>query len=300
MPVPRHSSSRESGSSSRRTPATGVQGVGDRVRQARQEAGLSQSDVARALGYAPSLISAIESGSRRLKVDDLAKLCALLNKSADYFLQTEQEATSLPRVGVRLRAQLSEVRHRGLTEALEDFLDYAELELSRIGDVPDLSQQKPEDAAEAVRKLAGLEEPPTDLDRVTRAMHIPVIAWNFPDSLSALLADTDAGGFVIGVNRWHSSNRKRFSIAHECGHAILRHRAGFYLEFTDVDPFGEPKQMRYKDETSANAFAAALLMPKAWLRQDVREGLEDPATLAARYRVSEEAMSYRLRNVGLL
>ncbi|HWM62577.1 MAG TPA: XRE family transcriptional regulator [Solirubrobacterales bacterium] len=272
--------------------------MGERIRKARREAGLSQGDLARALGYAPSQISALESGDRRLKVDDLAKLCGLLSRSADYFLRTEQEENKT-HVGVRLRAELSEVPHKSLSGALEEFLDYAELEFSETGDVPDLSDLEDEVAAKRVLAIAGTQEPPVDLDRLTRALHIPVIAWSFPDALSALLADTEEDGFVIGVNRWHHLNRRRFSIAHECGHAVLRHQAGFYLDFTDVDPFGDPRKSRYKDERAANGFAAALLMPRAWLRRDVKNGLNDAATLAARYRVSEEAMSFRLRNVKL-
>ena len=261
---------------------------------------MSQRDVGRALGYAPSLISALESGTRRLKVDDLAKLCALFGRSADYFLQPERGSPSKPSVGVSLRAQLSDVTHRSLSASVEEFLDYAELEFARTGVTPDLHGTQPEAAAKRALKLAGLTEPAVDLERVSRALHIPVITWSFPDALSALLAGIEGGGYVIGVNRSHASNRRRFSIAHECGHAVLRHKARFYLEFVDVDPFGEERSpVRYRDEREANAFAAALLMPATWLRDDVRGGLSDPATLAARYRVSEEAMSYRLRNLRL-
>lgn len=272
--------------------------VGERIRAARRDAELSQGDLARALGYAVSQISALESGDRRLKVDDLAKLCGLLDRSADYFLRTGNEEART-KVGVRLRAQLSGVPHKNLSEALEDFLDYAELEFSETDQVPKFSGQDAEAVAKRVLAVANAKEPPVDLDRVTRVLHIPVIAWSFPDALSALLADTEDDGFVIGVNRWHHLNRRRFSVAHECGHAVMRHKAGFFLDFTDVDPFGDLGRPRYKDERDANTFAAALLMPRNWLRDDVGNGFNDAATLAARYRVSEEAMSFRLRNVGL-
>ena len=55
-------------------------------------------------------------------------------------------------------------------------------------------------------------------------------------------------------------------MAHECGHAVLRHSADYFLEFTDLDPFGEARKPRYKDEREANAFSAALLMDRRWLR----------------------------------
>jgi Zn-dependent peptidase ImmA (M78 family)/transcriptional regulator with XRE-family HTH domain len=274
--------------------------VGARLRRARTEAGLSQSQVARALGYAPSLISAFESGARRLKVDDLVRLCALFEKSADYFL-APMEPVLAPRVGVKLRAKLAAVPQQSLVDAVGSFLDYAELELSRSATLPDLGadERDPEVAARRVLEDAGVSEPPVDLDRVTRALGIPVIAWSFPDSLSALLADTEAGGYVIGVNRWHHPNRQRFSIAHECGHAVLGHAADFYLEFTDVNPLGEHAPFDGAHERAANQFAAALLMDAQWLHADFRAGVRDAATLAAKYRVSEEAMSFRLLNLRL-
>lgn len=261
---------------------------------------MSQSQVARALGYAPSLISSFESGARRLKVDDLVKLCSLFEKSADYFLAPAEVGVT-PRVGVKLRAQLAKVPQQSLVEAVGSFLDYAELELARSATLPELgtARSDPEEAARRVLEQAEVVAPPVDLDRITRTLGIPVIAWNFPDSLSALLADTESGGYVIGVNRWHHPNRQRFSIAHECGHAVLGHTADFYLEFTDVNPLGEHGQSDPIHERTANQFAAALLMDGRWLRRDHGEGLRDAATLAARYRVSEEAMSFRLRNLGL-
>jgi Zn-dependent peptidase ImmA (M78 family)/DNA-binding XRE family transcriptional regulator len=274
-----------------------ARGLGARLRKARKESGLSQGEVAAALGYAPSLVSALETGERRLKVDDLSKLCALFERSADYFLATEAEIG--PEVGVRLRGTLDAIPHTSLNATVEEFLDYAALEFSATGPVPDLRDSPPEEAAKKVLRMAKLSEPPIDTDDVSQTLHIPVIPWSFPDSLSGLLADAE-GGYVIGVNRSHHLNRRRFSIAHECAHAVLRHRAGFYMDFTDVDPFGERSPRHGQDERAANGFAAALLMPARWLQKDFRAGLRDTATLAARYRVSEDAMSFRLRNLQLM
>jgi Zn-dependent peptidase ImmA (M78 family) len=56
----------------------------------------------------------------------------------------------------------------------------------------------------------------------------------------------------------------------------------------------------HTEEMEANAFAANLLMPAAWLRRDLAErgiDLEDPnavQALAGRYQVSPQAMVIRL------
>jgi Zn-dependent peptidase ImmA (M78 family) len=104
--------------------------------------------------------------------------------------------------------------------------------------------------------------------------------------------------FVIAVNLTHSPNRRRFSIAHEAGHAVLRHTAGYYLEYT-VEDHWEPPNYRYHDEQEANGFAAALLMDERWVREDYAAGMRDVEALAAHYAVSPAAMGFRLINLEL-
>jgi len=121
------------------------------------------------------------------------------------------------------------------------------------------------------------------------------------------------GGFGLGRQRGGQNSellglaaeqkddrgRRRFSIAHECGHAVLRHKNSHYLEFTDPSAFGEPPEYSYRDEREANGFAAALLMDASWLRKDCAN-FSNISKLARRYQVSEEAMSFRLMNLGLV
>jgi Zn-dependent peptidase ImmA (M78 family) len=102
----------------------------------------------------------------------------------------------------------------------------------------------------------------------------------------------------VGVNSTHSVRRKRFSVAHELGHAILGHDAAFYLELSAEDAWESP-YAQYTTEREANQFDAALLMPRAWLSGDVDRGLKSPRALADRYEVSETAMGFRLVNLQL-
>lgn len=52
-------------------------------------------------------------------------------------------------------------------------------------------------------------------------------------------------------------------------------------------------------EREANEFAAALLMPAAWITRDVRARTSDPSILGRVYSVSEAAVTFRLRKLGL-
>jgi transcriptional regulator with XRE-family HTH domain len=58
-----------------------------RLRGARKEAGLSQADVARALGCAQALVSKVETGQRRLDVVELIRFAKLYGKPLSYFVE---------------------------------------------------------------------------------------------------------------------------------------------------------------------------------------------------------------------
>src|SRR4051812_20142193 len=102
---------------------TGVD-VGRRIKRAREERGLSQAALGDAIGYKASMVSAFENGSRRLKVEDLTKLCVALDKEPEYFLRTQayREAATR-RVGLTLRGKLASLHHQPLTDAITGFLD---------------------------------------------------------------------------------------------------------------------------------------------------------------------------------
>ena len=60
-----------------------------RLISAREEAGLTQRDVAERLGMFHSWISKTESGDRRLDVMELILLADLYDKTPQYFLEAE-------------------------------------------------------------------------------------------------------------------------------------------------------------------------------------------------------------------
>jgi Zn-dependent peptidase ImmA (M78 family) len=108
--------------------------------------------------------------------------------------------------------------------------------------------------------------------------------------------------------------RQRFSVAHEIGHAQMHLLEG---EDLIVDP---PARNVYnrdrraglaedKKEIEANQFAAALLMPKPFIRTvardllNARKGLTLSLlidALAERFDVSTQAMKFRLVNLGVI
>jgi transcriptional regulator with XRE-family HTH domain len=274
-------------------------GIGARLREARESAGVSQQELGGALGYGAAMISAFEHGRRRMKVEDLSRVCIFLDKEPEYFLQTGNTRRAAP-VGMALRAEVASIPQDDLRESLGSFLDAVDQDQLTTAAVPDLHYLRPEAAAQEILKLAGITEPPVQMEEVCKALSIPLYHYkDFPEALSALVLTIEDGTYVIGVNENHHPNRRRFSEAHELGHAVLRHEASYYLEFSTEGLAGEPPGYRYLDEREANAFAAALLMDERWVRQDFANGMRSVDTLALRYQVSPVAMSFRLVNLGL-
>ena len=94
-------------------------GIGKKLREAREKAGLSQAQLAKELGYESSTaISLIEAGERRFKTEDLQKAAELLHQTIGYFLGQENV---VPDVKVALRADkdLSEEDKKAVLHFIE-------------------------------------------------------------------------------------------------------------------------------------------------------------------------------------
>jgi transcriptional regulator with XRE-family HTH domain len=59
----------------------------ERLKQARTEAGLGQSEVAKLLGISQSNISKMESGQRRIDIVQLKSFAKVYKKQIEYFLK---------------------------------------------------------------------------------------------------------------------------------------------------------------------------------------------------------------------
>ena len=129
----------------------------------------------------------------------------------------------------------------------------------------------------------------------------------FDGELSGILYER--GGYkVIGVNELHPETRQRFTIAHEVGHLLLHSGKDLFLDRKFLVRARNRRSSTAEDlaEVQANAFAAELLMPRAWIRRDAGSrtvDFDDQALvqrLAKSYKVSEQAMAFRLANLGVI
>jgi len=160
--------------------------------------------------------------------------------------------------------------------------------------------------------------PPIQPDKIAESLGLEIVYKKFSDGVSGALILKQDSKPIIVVNEDHSPVRKRFTIAHELGHFILKHgRDGLFIDKkehfifrNELSATGEERQ-----EVEANAFAAALLMPEEMVKREMAKlssigfdlynddedgDLRIIKELAKKFKVSKAAMTFRIANLNLL
>jgi Zn-dependent peptidase ImmA (M78 family) len=168
---------------------------------------------------------------------------------------------------------------------------------------------KGEQAALELLARVGTKTIPTPVDAIAKALGA-MITYEALDRDIAGILFRDDKRTVIGVNSAHAVVRQRFTIAHELGHLQLHKGHSVHVDrvrvnFRDVNS----STAHDREEIAANAFAAALLMPPELVVETVAQYMQkapgltiDELTesLSERFRVSRQAMEYRLKNLGFI
>lgn len=158
--------------------------------------------------------------------------------------------------------------------------------------------------------------PPVPVERIAESL-LGLLIEEHPDVRSLPNAPTDLGrlsGLIdpptktIWLDRVECANsrgRRRFTIAHECGHWVLHlgrgSGVGVCCRPTDVvdRPALDTAHLAAR-EREANAFASELLMPEILVTEQARETKGNISALAERFDVSVPAMRLRVQTLGLV
>lgn len=105
--------------------------IGRRVAEYRLQKGLSQAQLASAIGKdSPTAISYFESGSRKVSIDDLIKIAKVLDKTLNDFLpQTATEKNDVKNFAIKLRSNYDKLDK----ETEKSILDFAQLAKKKFG-----------------------------------------------------------------------------------------------------------------------------------------------------------------------
>jgi Zn-dependent peptidase ImmA (M78 family) len=158
-----------------------------------------------------------------------------------------------------------------------------------------------EQEAEKILEATRITQIPVDVSDISKKLDI-VIKYAPSIEFSGLLYRKDGKAFMA-INNKDPEVRQRFTIAHELGHFFLHPQKDTFVEFRDNGITITPRSLK---EIQANQFAAALLMPRKYLLEDIANYQETGITdavihaLAERYQVSDKSMNYRLRNLNFI
>jgi len=148
---------------------------------------------------------------------------------------------------------------------------------------------------ETINKLPKHSSLPIDIKKLIQKFNINIIEEEMEYGMSGYI-EKRADGWKIGVNKYDSLTRQRFTLAHELGHYILhkdkiidkKHEDYILLRDNEYTPM----------EREANEFASELLMPAKHFRKYIQEGITKFKDLAEKFNVSVNAIKYRAYKLG--
>ncbi len=276
--------------------------IGERIKQARQAAGLSLRALAEQAGVSAMAISKYERGEMTPGSEVLLRLAKALGVRVEYFLR--HESVELEAVEFRKRAALSKTDERQILADVRDKLERWQALDEIFPPSEEMAFQVPEavpakldsldaieDVALAIRQAWELgHNPIPDLvdtleERGVRVIVTPHIGNEHFDGLAARAGDLP----VIAVGSEWPGDRQRFTLAHELGHLVLHGRLA-----EDLD-----------EEKACDRFAGAFLAPRVVVIDSLgpkRRWIEPRELLLLKmeFGLSIAGWTYRARDLGIL
>jgi Zn-dependent peptidase ImmA (M78 family)/DNA-binding XRE family transcriptional regulator len=249
--------------------------LAERIRAAREAAGFTQDDVARALDISRPAVVQIEAGNRKVSSLELLALARLFGRSMHDFFEESFERDGVAQVWRALpEARSDPATQAGMSHGIEVVNAILSLEsllgLERLGaGLPQYALERPGTTWEAVTQGAELAEgerrrlglsvdPIDDLGAVLERAGVLVLGLRLPPGVSGLTF-LNRRMITCAISSGDAATRQRFSLAHEYCHALLDLGASAGIVTRDA-------QRKDPIEVRADAFAAAFLMPAEGIR----------------------------------
>jgi len=268
---------------------------GERIKQARELNGYTQSELAKLIGCNQSAIAHFENNRTAPSEEVLNQIADVTNVLPEFFEKPSVNGFSLGTLSYRSRNSLtkkeeSKAYQYAITmyeqiKTLSNKVSLPTLRFPRLSEKPALS-------ARVTRVTLGLE-PDKPISRIINTFeHNGGIVFVTPFSLPNIDAfshwvDLDVDRPIIFMSSSVPGDRLRFSIAHEIGHLVMH-----------SSPRGTISGM----EKEANVFAAELLMPEEAIRNDLTLPitLTSVARLKPKWGVSMQALIYRAHDLRII
>lgn len=285
--------------------------IGARIKAAREERGLSQEELSKRLGFKDrQILSNIESGRRKVAVDELMILMSVLAKPLEYFTDSfmltgeacfswRAAASSETLSAFESRASQWVALFRRLGELLN------ERPSPLVPQLPLSKRSSFEEAQEYAERLVEeweLGETPakTLTSKIEERLKALVLFVDAPSGVSGAACKLPAL-YTILVNRNEPEGRQAYDLAHEMFHLLTWDK----MPPDPIDPYAEAGTSKGRTEQLADSFAGALLMPQNVVKRmgeqeafgDVHEWLN---ASASKLGVTSKALRWRMKNLDLL
>lgn len=287
-----------------------LQTLGDKLRRYRTQLALSVEELSEATGVEVEQLRLYEAGAREPSGDEILVLADFYRCDYRFFISNERVAPfeQTENLYRRFGSEFSKVDRRHV----QDFLFLCECEEFLEEGLGLSSKRTPfvfkkagtffkahgEEAARRLRKHLHYGEATLGLDVFAdiRKLGVHVFRRRLGNSnISGMCIKHPKAGPCLLINYSEDIFRQRFTAAHELGHAILDTEEEVVVSFVNYS---------HDDlvEVRANTFASKFLMPPSLLEQLRSRQWTDQevVTSAAKLKVSTEALSYSLREMGIV
>ncbi len=283
--------------------------IGRRLRFARESRQITQEAAGAVIGLQRSAISLMESGQRQVSTLELARLADLYGRAIEWFVNPNIPVEQEDPVVALFRAEpglQGEVVQKYAFRCLRLLREGASLRrlIGRRAAVflPRYELPSPRTVGQAIvqgqfvaeqerRRLDLGKAPVRNVPETLAHQNIWTAALPLPSEISGMFLSSPDFGMAILANFTQSPARRRFSYAHEYGHALMDRNAPATV--TSVH------NAKTRPEQRANAFAAAFLMPAEGVRDFLRnlgKGRSSRREEAAADAVTEAGIRGTLRN----
>ena len=285
--------------------------VASQLRKARNVLQVTPQEVAKELGVDVRDVQNWETGDSEPSLKELESLAKLYGREIDYFLADTPEPPERIRFRTAPGQALTHLSKdaRGILARFEELCRCAwELEgllgKRTVCHLPQFSRSTPPDGAAAgVRRSLALRGGPIpDLKDLLQRAGVRVFQLPIPNNEFSGFSFRHAHyGACVLLNASELRGRRNFTLAHELAHLVYSHSPSVCS--VPLSP-AEPSPPL---ERVANSLAVELLLPAPQVRGDfvgrgysTEPSRDELARMSGSWRVSMQALGYRLESLGLV
>lgn len=237
--------------------------IGARVAEARAERGVTQAQLAAAIGMDRTALAKIESGARRVAAVELVAIARELGRRVEWFVDEAPPALASYRgAEPGMAVQDIDMELDSLVRDSEFVTAHAP---DLVGGQPEAfphpaTAEEAEDLAATARRLLGLQpgQPAHDISRLAAKVGLLVFSVELGEGADAGTVLLARGGVAL-VNGSRQVGRRRLAAAHELGHYLIADQFSLDWRVAAAESHGI--------EAKLDRFARALLLPGEELRE---------------------------------